>query len=295
MLSRRLALHNPNCRGLCASGDCVQDLEAFAGSIRVAHFGAGVKRSNGSIDGQLTLSSADADDVLAYLLSRAWELAQRFNPVDDGRGTTRLAGFLAQRLHFAWTDWTRKRFGATRYGPVAVFTPTADPELHVTDVWLDAEYEGGYEDALDLDAATREALELIRPLIDDETVTIAQAAERAHVKPYHVTRALTQVRAATRRQGLIPPDEERHTLADQAAELRKQRMTYQQIADALNVGSGHAARALLVDYHPELVKVRANRPRKAIRSRVSAQRASGVSAPSHLRNRGELVARSRTH
>jgi hypothetical protein len=128
MLSRPLALHNPNCRGLCAPRDCVQDLEAFCGSIRFAHFGVGVRRSDGTTNGQLMLSSADEEDVLEYLVSRGWELAQRFNPVDDGRGSNRLAGFLTQRLHFACTDWARARFGSTRYGPRPVFTPTAKPE-----------------------------------------------------------------------------------------------------------------------------------------------------------------------
>jgi hypothetical protein len=276
MLPRALALHSPNCRGACAPGECVQDLEAFCGSIRAAHFGAGVKRGDGSIDGHLALSGSDRDDLLAFLLGRAWELSQRFNAVDDGRGTTRLGGFLAQRLHFACTDWTRKRFGSTRYGPIAVFTPTADPELHITDVWLDDYDDGDY--GLDLDAApagTREALELIRPLIDDETVTNAQAAEMAHVKPQQVTRALTQVRAAARRQGLAARDEERQALADRVADLRKQRMTYQQIADALNVGSSHTARALLLDYHPDLAKVRAKRPR----ARSNGTEAATRSAP----------------
>jgi hypothetical protein len=227
MLPRALALHNPNCRGACAPGDCVQDLEAFCGSIRAAHFQIGAKRGDGSIDGQLSLSSADADDVLAFLVSRAWELSRSFNAVSDSRGLTRLAGYLSQRLHWAATDWTRKRFGSTRYGPVAVFTPTADPEVHVTETRLDTPYEGDYEDVLDLDMpGLREAVELLRPLLDDETVTITQAAERSHVKPHEVARALTQVRAAARRQGLGAPDEERQALAEQAAELRKQRLTF---------------------------------------------------------------------
>jgi hypothetical protein len=114
MLLQAVALHSPNCRGACAPGDCVQDLEAFCSSIRAAHFGIGVRRSDGSTNGQLSLSSADAEDVLGYLVSRAWELSLRFNSRDDGRGTTRLGGFLAQRLHWACTDWTRRRFGSTR-------------------------------------------------------------------------------------------------------------------------------------------------------------------------------------
>jgi hypothetical protein len=274
MLPRRLALHSPNCRGHCVPGDCVQDLEAFAGSVRVAHFGVGVKRSDGSVNGQLTLSSADEEDILGYLISRAWELSQRFNPVDDGRGSNRLAGFLTQRLHFACTDWTRKRFGSTRYGPVATFTPTADPEVHITEVWLDAEYDGS--DALDLEAApagTREALELLQPLIHGEVAEQTRLARNRGVSSGRVAQAVRLVRAEAIRQGLAPDDEERHALADQAADLRKQRLTYPQIADELDLPSPHIARALLVDYHPHLVKVRASRSRE----RVSP--AEGIATP----------------
>jgi hypothetical protein len=74
---------------------------------------------------------------------------------------------------------------------------------------------------------------------------------------------------------IVEPDEERHALADQAAELRKQRMTYQQIADGLDLGSSHVARALLVDYHPDLIEVRAKRPRKAKEPRFCAARRPG--------------------
>jgi DNA-directed RNA polymerase specialized sigma24 family protein len=269
MLLRPMALHQPGCdRRNCAPDECVQDLEPFCGSIRAAHFGVGVKRGDGSTNGQLSLSSADAEDVLGYLIGRGWELSQRFNPVDDGRGSNRLAGFLTQRLHFACTDWTRARFGSTRYGPVPVFTPTADPELHMTETWLDAEFDDS--DALDLDAAppgTREALELLQPLIDEEVQTVRQAADRAQVGPGQVTRALQLVRAEARRQGLDPSGlaDERQALADQAAELRDQGLTYKQIADELGC-SAWTARALL-DYHPDPVSVRAKATTHEHRSR----------------------------
>jgi hypothetical protein len=263
MLAGVLTLHNPNCRGACAPNDCVQDLEAFCGSIRAAHFGVGVKRSNGSIDGQLTLSSADADDVLAYLLSRAWELSKRFRPGDDGRGScSRLGGFLAQRLHFAATDWTRRRFGATRYGPVPTFSPAAHPEVHITETWVDPELDDS--DALDLDAAppgTAQALSLLQPLLDGEVESAKELARRTQVEPGQIDQALHLVRVAARQQGLEPGDEQRHTLADQAAELRKQRLTYRQIASELSLHSTHTAAALIRDYHPDLIKPSHSRPR----------------------------------
>jgi hypothetical protein len=139
-----------------------------------------------------------------------------------------------------------------------VFTPTADHEVHITDVWLDDYDDGDY--GLDLDAApagTREALELLQPLIDDEAAGARQVAERAQVPLCRVTAAVAQVRAAARQQGLAPDGEERRELADRVAELRRRRLTYQQIADALGLRSYHTARALLADFHPEALKQRA--------------------------------------
>lgn len=261
MLPRALSLHSPSCRGACKVGDCVRDLEAFAGSIRAAHFNVGAKRSDGSIDGQLSLSSADADDVLAYLIGRGWELSQRFNPVDDGRGSNRLAGFLTQRLHFACTDWCRARWGSTRYGPRPVFTPTADPEVLITASWLDPEFDDG--DALDLDSApsgTREALELLQPLIDGRVDQPAQIARDRGVPNGRVQKAVQHVRAEVRRQGFAPPsavEDERKALADQAADLRKQRLTYKQIADQLGLRSPHTVVGLLRDYRADVITLRA--------------------------------------
>jgi hypothetical protein len=136
-----------------------------------------------------------------------------------------------------------------------VFTPTADPEVHIKEFWLDAEFDGS--DALDLDAAppgTREALELLQPLLNDEVQTVKQVAERAHVTPGQVTRAVAQVRAAARRQGLEPLSEGRHELADQARDLREQGTTYAQITDELDLRSASTVQTLLREYHPELIK-----------------------------------------
>jgi hypothetical protein len=272
MLSRPLALHNPNCRGICVAGDCIEDVEAFAAAV-LERFNRG-ERVGHQPGSHAFQSAADKEDALAFLIEACWQAWLDFDPNDDGRHANKLGGYAIWILHRRHTDWLRKRYGSTRYGPVPVFTPTADPEVHITQAHLDSQYEGGYEDVLDLEASpdVREALGLIRPLIDDETVTIAQAAEQAHVKLHQVTRALTLVRAAARQQGLGVDDEERHTLADEAADLRRDRMTYQQIADALNLGSSHSARALLLDYHPELIKVRAKRPRKAKEPRFCAAR-----------------------
>jgi hypothetical protein len=52
-------------------------------------------------------------------------------------------------------------------------------------------------------------------------------------------------------------------------------MTYPQIATELGLSNYHAVRALLLDYHPDLVRVRAKRPRKAKEPRFCAARWRG--------------------
>jgi hypothetical protein len=249
LLNGRLELHAPNCRGTCRPDDCVADLEAFCGSIRAAHFGVGVKRGDGTVNGQLTLTHSDREDLLAYLLGRAWELSQRFNPADDGRGSNRLAGFLTQRLHFACTDWTRARWGSTRFGPIAVFTPTAHPEVHITEASLDVEYEGDYEDVLDLDAArpgTREALELLQPWLDGEVRSAKEIGPGAES-------ALTLVRGEARRQGLEPGGEERQELAGRVRDLWERGLHFKEIAAELGISSARPG-SLLREYHPEVAR-----------------------------------------
>jgi hypothetical protein len=271
LLNGRLELHQPGCdHRRCAPLECVLDVEAFCGAV-LDKFNRGerVAHQSGSHAFQ---NAADKEDALAFLIAASWQAWLDFNPRDDGRGTNRFGGYLSWILYRRHTDWLRKRYGSTRYGPVPVFTPTADPEVHITETWLDPEYDDS--DALDLEAATagtREALELLQPLLDDEVQTVQQVAERAHVKPSEITRALTQVRAAARRQGLGPNDEERRTLADQAADLHKQRLTYPQIADELGLGSFHTARALLLDYHPELIKRQGRRTLSANGQRTHSE------------------------
>jgi hypothetical protein len=55
-------------------------------------------------------------------------------------------------------------------------------------VHIDEYDDGDY--GLNATPALREAIKVIEPMILDETVTITQAAEQAHVKPHQVTRAL---------------------------------------------------------------------------------------------------------
>jgi hypothetical protein len=144
---------------------------------------------------------------------------------------------------------------------VPAFTPTADPEVHITDVWLDDEYDDS--DALDFSMApegTREALELIKPLLDDEASGQTQLAHSLNVPTSRVQHAVQLVRAEARRQRLSPPsaaEDERHAHADRARDLREQGHTYPQIATELGLRDYHAVRALLADYHPDLLRVRA--------------------------------------
>jgi DNA-directed RNA polymerase specialized sigma24 family protein len=271
-----LSLHQAGCDGRhCVPDKCIADVEKLARSVLSAHERGGVKR-NGSLDRPgMTLTESDREDLLAYLVSTAWQLAQKFEP---GRG--RLAGYVVQNLHRRLIDWTRVRFGSARYpsSKIVAVLVTLTPEIEERFApFLDPEFDDG-DCGLDLDAApagTREALELLQPLIDDETVTIAQAADRARVKPGEVTQALVLVRAAARQQGLARHvDEECHALADQAADLRRRRMTYQEIADALGLRSGSVALTLIRGYHPELVKSRTLKTRGADASSLNGSSAA---------------------
>jgi hypothetical protein len=235
----------------------VRDVEAFAGDV-IAKFTRG-ERAAHKPGTDAFLSPADKDDLLAFLLGASWEAWLKFNPIDDGRGTNRFSGYLVWVLHRRVVDWIRQTKGSTRYPNSRIvtelvpLTPTIEERLAP---FLDPEYDDG-DYGLDLDVAppgTREALELLQPLIDDDAENVKQVAERAHAEPRQVVSALALVRAAARRQGLEPDDEERHALADQARDLREQRMTYRQIAGELRLHSSHTATALIRDYYPELIK-----------------------------------------
>lgn len=237
----------------------VRDVEAFCGDV-IAKFTRG-ERAAHKPGSDAFFSQADKDDALAYLLGEAWIAWRKFNPVDDGRGTNKFSGYLVWILHRRLVDFMRLRFGSTRYPNSRIvatlvpltpvieerIAPFLDPECDSDDYGLDLE---------SAPAGTREALELLQPLIDEEVRTIAEAAERAQVPPGRVTRAVAQVRAVARQQGLEPHDEERRELADQAAELRERGLNYRETATALGLRSTCTARALLVDYHPSLVERR---------------------------------------
>jgi DNA-directed RNA polymerase specialized sigma24 family protein len=206
MLAGVLTLHDPSCTGECRPACCIADVEKLARSVLSAHERGGVKRNGGLDRPGMTLTESDREDLLAYLVSTAWQLSQRF----DGRG--RLAGYVVQTLHRRVVDWVRVRFGSTRYPSskiVATLVPLTSSVEQRLAPFLDPEFDDG-DCGLDLEAApeAREALELLQPLIDDETVTIAQAAARAHVTPNQITHAAAHVRAAARQQGLAPRDGE---------------------------------------------------------------------------------------
>jgi hypothetical protein len=116
LLNGRLTLHQPGCDSRrCKADECIADVEKLARSVISAHERAGVKR-NGRLDRPgMTLTESDREDLLAYLIAEAWKASQRFQPVDDGRGTNRLAGYVVKTLHFRLVDWVRATKGSTRY------------------------------------------------------------------------------------------------------------------------------------------------------------------------------------
>lgn len=130
MLREPIALHQPGCDGHnCAPGECVLNVEDFARSILNDHIAGGAKRRNGTLTGPYPLSPADYDECLGELVGASWEAWRRFNPVDDGRGSNRLAGYIAWKLHHEITDWKRRRFKSTRYLTTPVVVMSYDDEL----------------------------------------------------------------------------------------------------------------------------------------------------------------------
>jgi hypothetical protein len=184
----------------------VRDVEAFCGDV-IKKFTRGerVAHQPGS---DASFSAADNEDLLAYLLAASWQAWLKFNPIDDGRGTNRFSGYLVWVLHRRVVDWLRQTKGSTRYPKglvVTSVTPTSNVEQHIAGAWLDPELDDS--DALDLEAApagTREALELIQPLIDGEPLTQAQLAVRGGVTMHRVGKAKRLVWEEAIRQGLSP-------------------------------------------------------------------------------------------
>lgn len=75
------------------------------------------------------MSMADYEDCLTDLFGACWIASQRFNPVDDGRGSNRLAGYLAWKLHKEIIDWKRRRWKSTRYLTTPIIETPYDDEL----------------------------------------------------------------------------------------------------------------------------------------------------------------------
>jgi hypothetical protein len=255
LLNGRLELHQPGCdHRHCAPNECVRDVEAFCGAV-LEKFNRG-ERVGHQPGGHAFQSRDDHDEALQNLIGASWKAWLDFNPRDDGRGTNRFGGYLSWVLYRRHTDWLRKRYGSTRYGPVAMFTTTADPEQHITEGWLDPDYEGDYEDVFDIadaPAGTREAIELIRPLLDGEVETPKEVAARAQVEKREVEKALALVRTTARRQGLEPGGEKRRALANRVRDLHESGMRYREIGEELGL-SGAGASGLFREYFPELAK-----------------------------------------
>jgi DNA-directed RNA polymerase specialized sigma24 family protein len=256
LLNGRLELHQPGCdHRHCAPLECVLDVEAFCGAV-LEKFNRG-ERVGHQPGSHAFQSWDDHDDALANLISASWQAWRNFNPVDDGRGTNRFGGYLSWILYRRHTDWLRKRYGSTRYGPVVVFTPAADPGVYVTEVWLDPELDDA--NALDLESAPEgmaAALELLQPWLDGEVQSAKEIGPGAES-------AVALVRREARAQGLEPGGEERHALAGRARGLREEGMHYKEIAAELGLSSAGAASGLVREHHGEVPK---GRRREAIRT-----------------------------
>jgi DNA-directed RNA polymerase specialized sigma24 family protein len=184
MLAERLELHAPQCSG---DSDCgchpILDLAAFVQAVVDAHFTAGAKRRNGTLSGAPWLSRDDEEDLHQYLLVEAWACARMF----DGRG--RLNGFVLQRLHFRCTDWTRRRFGSTRYHARPEFV-SFDDRLHDSATYDDVDRieDGRHIDRDTLSPRARSQLALLE-LVVETGRQLKEVAEELGVSPsLHVLR-----------------------------------------------------------------------------------------------------------
>jgi DNA-directed RNA polymerase specialized sigma24 family protein len=173
-----------------------------------AHERGGVKR-NGSLDRPgMTLTASDREDLLAYLIAEAWKAGQRFRPGDDGRRPgNRLAGYVVKTLHFRLVDWIRLTKGSTRYPTSRVttlvpLTPAIEERMAP---FRDPEYDdGSVLDHDEMSAETLEALELVRPLVDEPRLTHGDLAARGGVSSGRIGKAMRLVREEAIRQGLAP-------------------------------------------------------------------------------------------
>jgi DNA-directed RNA polymerase specialized sigma24 family protein len=197
MLTGVLTIHDPSCSGRCPPAYCIADLEALCRSVLNDHLGVGVKK-RGRISGPTSpLTHSQYDDALGFLIGTGWELAQRFN----GRG--RLAGYVQSFLFMRIIDWRRRTSGNARYGPPPQFVEY-NPWQHDSVHW-DPDLNGGREIEVEaMSAEAQKALELLRPLSEDETLTLGQLAVRGGVTTGRVSKALRLVREEARRQGLEP-------------------------------------------------------------------------------------------
>ena len=211
LLNGRLTLHQPECDGRrCVPDECIADVEKFARSVISAHERAGVKR-NGSLDRPgMTLTSSEREDLLAFLVSTAWEARQRFRPGNDGRAKrNRFAGYAAWVLHKRLVDWIRQTKGSTRF-PNSRIVATLVPLTPSIEERMAPLFDPEFDDddcGLDLDVApegTCEALAVVGRLVDDERLTQGALAAQLGVPAGRVSKAVRLVREEATRQGLAP-------------------------------------------------------------------------------------------
>jgi DNA-directed RNA polymerase specialized sigma24 family protein len=207
MLADVVTLHDPSCSGECRPSYCISDLEALCRDVLNDHLAEGVRTSGGISGPTKTLTPSEYDDALCFLIGTGWEAWQRFNPVDDGRGSNRVAGYATWILHRRVVDWRRRTFGYARNGTARQLVEY-DPRQHDAVHW-DPELGGGREiDAEAMSVEGRAALEMVRPLFGDEELSQGELAARLGVPKGKVSKGVSLVRRELKAQGFgrVPSD-----------------------------------------------------------------------------------------
>jgi hypothetical protein len=216
MLLHSMTLHQPGCDGRhCAPDECILDLEDLARSVLNDHIAGGARRRNGTLTGPAPLSDSDFRDCLTDLLGAGWEAWRRFNPVDDGRGSNRLAGYVAWKLHKEIIDWKRRRWKSTRYLTTPIIETPYDDELSGA-VHHDDELIG--IDPSTLSHRARHAYRKVCAPLAESGLEPPEFARQTSQSLAWVAQALRIVRAELEQQGIRPS-----TMQQEGSDEREER------------------------------------------------------------------------